>query len=572
MLALVDDGQRGRLGQPLDADVALMAAARPRGSGRAARSAGCRRRTAPRPRSGSTSSGHAVDDLVRRERPVARGLGRGVGGAVARRLADRVGDHRHRLGLAQAQPAAPAACGRARRRGRAAGGPARGGGGASGAQILRAGRRRAIARPSARRDRASAPGAGRARSDPRPALARRPRRRLPGVATLERTPQGQLEAVVLAAGELEATFVPAAGMIGCSLRHRGEELLVQRGGLGAWRGTGKSFGLPLLHPWANRLRDWRYAAGGPGGGDRPLARGRPRRRARPPDPRRARRRGGLGRRRRRARATPRPGSSPRSTTGGATTGSPSSRSRTRLTLELELTDDALTVTTTVEATGEDEVPLAFGWHPWLSLPGVPRAEWELAMPACEGLPLDDARPADGRADAGARPTPRRSATGCSTTTSRSPRTRASRSPAAAARSRWSGRAATRHAQVFAPSALDVVCLEPMMAPVAALSTGKGLRVAAPGRARERASSGCGWHERRHDARRPRRRARDVRRAAHARRRRRLLRRVLLLAVRGGLPAHLDGPRGHLPLRRDAPAGARGGRLRHRPRAVPRART
>ena len=51
-------------------------------------------------------------------------------------------------------------------------------------------------------------------------------------------------------------------MIGHSLTHRGEELLVQRGGLDAWRGTGRSFGLPLLHPWANRLRDWRYAAAG----------------------------------------------------------------------------------------------------------------------------------------------------------------------------------------------------------------------------------------------------------------------------------------------------------------------
>ena len=82
------------------------------------------------------------------------------------------------------------------------------------------------------------------------------------MATLERIPLGQLEAVVLAAGDLRASFVPAAGMIGSSLTHRGDELLVQRGGLGAWRGTGKSFGLPLLHPWANRLRDWRYAAAG----------------------------------------------------------------------------------------------------------------------------------------------------------------------------------------------------------------------------------------------------------------------------------------------------------------------
>ena len=80
--------------------------------------------------------------------------------------------------------------------------------------------------------------------------------------TLERIPLGQLEAVVLAGDELRASFVPAAGMIGHSLTHRGEELLVQRGGLDAWRGTGRSFGLPLLHPWANRLRDWRYAAAG----------------------------------------------------------------------------------------------------------------------------------------------------------------------------------------------------------------------------------------------------------------------------------------------------------------------
>jgi hypothetical protein len=46
----------------------------------------------------------------------------------------------------------------------------------------------------------------RSRPAPVPPLVRPqrpPRRRLPGVATLERTPEGQLEAVVLAAGELE---------------------------------------------------------------------------------------------------------------------------------------------------------------------------------------------------------------------------------------------------------------------------------------------------------------------------------------------------------------------------------
>ena len=45
----------------------------------------------------------------------------------------------------------------------------------------------------------------------------------------ERTIDG-LDAMALASpdAELEAVFVPEAGMVGCSLLHRGEELLGQR--------------------------------------------------------------------------------------------------------------------------------------------------------------------------------------------------------------------------------------------------------------------------------------------------------------------------------------------------------
>ena len=43
------------------------------------------------------------------------------------------------------------------------------------------------------------------------------------------------------------------------------------------------------------------------------------------------------------------------------------------------------------------VPLAFGWHPWLSLPGVPRAEWELSQPERTVVALDERKlPAGGR--------------------------------------------------------------------------------------------------------------------------------------------------------------------------------
>ena len=245
---------------------------------------------------------------------------------------------------------------------------------------------------------------------------------------------------MLVGDELRASFVPAAGMIGNSLTHRGEELLVQRGGLDAWRGTGKSFGLPLLHPWANRLRDWRYAVAG-----RAVTIDRSRGIVRA-DERDLPIHGALaaaedwdvvdagadgaaawlaaaldyGRRDDRLAVFPFPH---------------------RLELELRLEGDALTVTTTVEADGENEVPLAFGWHPWLSLPGVPRAEWELELPARTKVVLDDRRlPTGERAAAGAERT--RSATACSTTTAPSPRTRASCSRAAVARSPSSGRAAT----------------------------------------------------------------------------------------------------------------------------------
>ena len=70
------------------------------------------------------------------------------------------------------------------------------------------------------------------------------------------------DAVRLAAGELEATWAPGAGMAGASLRHRGEELLGLRDGLRAYAERGRTMGIPLLHPWANRLGGDDYEAAG----------------------------------------------------------------------------------------------------------------------------------------------------------------------------------------------------------------------------------------------------------------------------------------------------------------------
>ena len=60
-------------------------------------------------------------------------------------------------------------------------------------------------------------------------------------------------------GELEAVYAPGVGMVCCSLRHRGEELLGQRGGLEAYATKGSTFGIPLLYPWANRLAAMNYS-------------------------------------------------------------------------------------------------------------------------------------------------------------------------------------------------------------------------------------------------------------------------------------------------------------------------
>jgi aldose 1-epimerase len=295
------------------------------------------------------------------------------------------------------------------------------------------------------------------------------------VHAIERRTAGSQEVVVLCSPALQATFVPGAGMVGASLRHRGEELLVQRGGLDAWRGTGRSFGLPLLHPWANRLRDWRYSCGGRAveldryrGAVRPDEHGLPIHgalsaaedwdvHASDADDHGARLAAELDYARRddRLAAFPFPH---------------------RLALEVRLTGGVLTITTTVTPSADIEVPLAFGWHPWLGLRGVPRAEWELGLPDREQLALDhrqlptgerEAHPAE-RSPLGDRVLDDHFAVADD----------ARFTLAGGTAVEWAG--GYRYAQVFAPASLDVVCIEPMMAPVAALSTGDDLRLVAPG--------------------------------------------------------------------------------------------
>jgi galactose mutarotase-like enzyme len=70
------------------------------------------------------------------------------------------------------------------------------------------------------------------------------------------------ETVTLSAGELEAAFAPGAGMAGVSLRHAGAELLDRQAGLKTYAERGAMMGIPILHPWANRLAGFDYAVDG----------------------------------------------------------------------------------------------------------------------------------------------------------------------------------------------------------------------------------------------------------------------------------------------------------------------
>src|SRR4029079_987317 len=56
--------------------------------------------------------------------------------------------------------------------------------------------------------------------------------------------------------------------------------------------------------------------------------------------------------------------------------------------EARLEHGRLDLHLTTHAIGADRVPLAFGFHPYLSLPGAPRTVWQVELPAMRRLALD----------------------------------------------------------------------------------------------------------------------------------------------------------------------------------------
>jgi galactose mutarotase-like enzyme len=304
----------------------------------------------------------------------------------------------------------------------------------------------------------------------------------------------KLTDVALSDGELVARFVPHAGMLCRSLRHRGTELLAQNAGLASYAERGKTMGIPLLYPWANRLAGFDYEAAGKAvqlpRGSAPI----------PLDANGLPIHGILGGRLCwRAALQPAPvGAALR----GQLSWGPSAGGlfelfpfRHELLYEARVAGRRLTVAVTVHASGTDPVPVAFGFHPYFAPPGIPRERWTVRLPTMRRLGLDSRQIPDGsgRALSGRR----------FELADRELDDGFDRLPLPAQFEVQAGgmnlsiefQEGYPCAQIYAPRSRQCVCFEPMTAPTNALRSGVGLRVLEPGE-RYRASFAVGVGEQR----------------------------------------------------------------------------
>ena len=139
----------------------------------------------------------------------------------------------------------------------------------------------------------------------------------------------------------------------------------------------------------------------------------------------------------------------------------------RLEVAAELTEQTLSLTTTLTAGGRP-VPVAFGYHPFFQLPGVPRAHWEIVLPVGDRLLLDERLvPTGERAPAGDLDGPlgdRLFDDAFTLDELRGPFVL----QGGGRRIEVAFESGYPYAQIFAPGNADVICFEPMTAPGDAL--------------------------------------------------------------------------------------------------------
>jgi aldose 1-epimerase len=276
-------------------------------------------------------------------------------------------------------------------------------------------------------------------------------------------------------GSTQAEFVPDANMLCRSLKHAGTQLLDQGRGVAAYAEQGATMGIPLLYPWANRLSGFEYRAAGktvalpPDVGLIPVDdAGLPIHGVVP-----GRLRWEVDRQARRDRLAARL----TWTYGRLLELFPFAH---ELRVEASLSDQALTITTTLRATGEDTAPVSFGYHPYLRVPGARRESWEVKLGAFRRLIVDERGIPTGERE----PIERRSL--CLGNRSFDDGFDGLAAPAEFEVAAGDFALAVEflegfsYAQVYAPTGRDFICFEPMTAPTNALNSGAGLALVQPG--------------------------------------------------------------------------------------------
>jgi aldose 1-epimerase len=143
----------------------------------------------------------------------------------------------------------------------------------------------------------------------------------------------------------------------------------------------------------------------------------------------------------------------------------------RLEALIEVDGRSLSIETGLRPTADRPVPVSFGYHPYLRLPGGRRATWRLHLPERVAVSLDESGIPTGRqVEAPAEGEPIGARTFDDLFALKDGRTLAVES---------GGRRLSvlfglgySHAQVYAPPGADFVCLEPMTAPTNALVSGE----------------------------------------------------------------------------------------------------
>jgi galactose mutarotase-like enzyme len=133
------------------------------------------------------------------------------------------------------------------------------------------------------------------------------------------------------------------------------------------------------------------------------------------------------------------------------------------------------------AAPQGPVPVSFGFHPYLGIADLPRAEWQLLLPTMRRLGLDAHGIPNGKKERFDRFEAKLGFLEFDDGFALQDERTSFSLIGSQMRISVDFLIGYRYAQVFAPKGEDFVALEPMTAPTGALSHGFGLEVVSPGR-------------------------------------------------------------------------------------------